>query len=565
MVERASPATEPPERSEAAKRRASDGAGESEGRSPSGGNETHRRWYRSLYWRIALGYVALLALLLIVQTSLAVWMTGRVWGRASRTPAQLADLVAQDLSTQLAQPPANFNLHEHLRAKYGRGYQPFVVVLRSSNEAYSNRPTVIPPNLGRDARRVLFSMTEVERERFWRGGFGGGTEPAPTNPAGQMNPGAPGAPGPPGGPGGPGGGRGFGGRGRRPFAEFADITIGGAVEGLVVVPNSPPPLDVSIREIAPTLAWEGVGLLSAGAAIMAFVIFRPTRARLRSLEEAARALGEGRSEVRANEAGGDEVSALAVTFNKMADDLHARARALAESDRARRQLLADVSHELMTPLSGIRGYVETLGMPELALDEATRRRYLGIVDEETHKLEAIIGDLLDLARLEGGGDTLEREPVLVDDLFRRVVDRHQPLLRERNITLTAASAPDTPLAYGDPDRLEQALQNVAANAIRHTPDGGRVTLDAAPDGDRVRITIADTGPGIPPEHLAHVFDRFYKVDASRAGTRVPSGSGLGLSIVRAIVLRHGGDVRASNAPDGGAAFTFLLPSVTTAR
>jgi len=520
--------------------------------------ETHRRWYRSLYWRIALGYVALLALLLIVQTSLAVWMTGRVWGRASRTPAQLADLVAQDLSTQLAQPPANFDLNEHLRVKYARGYQPFVVVLRSSPEVYSNRPTVIPPNLGRDARRVLFGMTEADRERFWRGGFGGGTEPGPpATPAGQASPG--GQPS-------PGGGRGFGGgRGRRPLAEFADITIGGAIEGVVVVPSTPPPLDVSIREIAPTLAWEGVGLLGAGAAIMAFVIFRPTRARLRSLEEAARALGEGRSEVRANEAGGDEVSALAVTFNQMADDLHARAEALAESDRARRQLLADVSHELMTPLSGIRGYVETLGMPELVLDDATRRRYLGIVDEETHKLEAIIGDLLDLARLEGGGDTLDREPVLVDDLFRRVVDRHQPLLRERHITLTVASAPDTPLVYGDPDRLEQALQNVAANAIRHTPDGGRVTLEAAPDGDRVRITIADTGPGIPPEHLAHVFDRFYKVDASRAGTRAPSGSGLGLSIVRAIVLRHGGEIRVSNTPDGGAAFTFLLPSATTAR
>ena len=136
---------------------------------------------------------------------------------------------------------------------------------------------------------------------------------------------------------------------------------------------------------------------------------------------------------------------------------------------------------------------------------------------------------------------------------------------ERGIALTATSAPGTALLYADPDRLEQALQNVAANAIRHTPSGGRVTLKAGPDGDRVRITIADSGPGIPPEHLTHIFDRFYKVDASRAGTRGPAGSGLGLSIVRAIVQRHGGDIDASNAPEGGAVFTFLLPSVTTAR
>jgi signal transduction histidine kinase len=491
--------------------------------------EPRRRWYRSLYWRIAIGYIAVLALLMLAQTSLAVWMTGRIWGRASRTPAQLADLVALDLEKQLEQNPA-VDLNEYLPQKYGRGYQPFVVVLRGSDDTFSNRPTVVPPNLSRDARRVLFGAQnpEFDRERFGRGGGGG--------------------------------------RGRRPFAEYADINLHGAVDGIVAVPSTPPPLEVSIREVAPTLAWVGIGLLGAGAAIMAFVIFRPTRARLRSLEDAARALGEGRTGVRANEAGGDEVSALAITFNTMADDLHARAEALAESDRARRQLLADVSHELMTPLSAIRGYVETLGMPELGLDEGTRQRYLAVVDEETHKLEAIIGDLLDLARLEGGGETLEREPVLIDDLFRRVADRHQPRLRERGITLSTASAPGTPLLYADPDRLEQALQNVAANAIRHTPDGGRVTLSAEPDGDRVRVTIADTGPGIPPEHLSHVFDRFYKVDASRAaGTRVPSGSGLGLSIVRAIVLRHGGEVRASNTPEGGAAFTFLLPSATTAR
>jgi signal transduction histidine kinase len=304
----------------------------------------------------------------------------------------------------------------------------------------------------------------------------------------------------------------------------------------------------------------GLAALSLGAAVMALVIFRPTHLRLRSLEDAARALGEGRTDVRANESGGDEVSALAATFNTMAADLQVRAAAVAESDRARRQLLADVSHELMTPLSAIRGYVETLSMPELILDEDTRRRYLDITHRETHKLEAIIGDLLDLARLEGGGDTIEPEEVLADDLFRRVADRHRPTLCERKITLASTTAPGTPHIWGDADRLEQALQNLAANAIRHTPDGGTVTLLAEPEGNRVRVSVTDTGPGIPPEHLPHIFDRFYKADASRAGTRVPSGSGLGLSIVRAIVVRHGGEIHASNTPGGGAIFTLTLPA-----
>ena len=520
--QRASTASESRERSAPSKRRAREHAGESEGRSPSG--ETARRWYRSLYWRIALGFVALLAVQLVLQTALAVWMTDRVWGRAQRTPAELADTVAQDLSAQLAQN-LSFDVERHLRDRYSSGYQPFVVVIDGDPRTFSNRAP-IHPTIGRDARRRLSGGE-------WRGGEmrGGGR-----------------------------GGRPEGDGSRRSFAEFADITVNGTRTGIVAVPGSPPPLSMSLHAIAPTLAWIGIAMLAGGAAIMALLIFRPTHRRLRSLEEAARALGEGRTDVRANESGGDEVSALSATFNRMAADLHARATALAESDRARRQLLADVSHELMTPLSAIRGYVETLGMRELNIDEPTRAKYLDIAYQETHKLEAIIGDLLDLARLEGGGDSLDYEAVLANDLFRRVADRHRPTLIERRIDLTTTVADGTPLIWGDADRLEQALQNVAANAIRHTPDGGRVTLHAEPAGDRVRITVADSGPGIPAEHLAHIFDRFYKADASRAGTRVASGSGLGLSIVRAIVVRHGGEVHAANAPAGGAVFELLLPA-----
>jgi two-component system, OmpR family, sensor kinase len=150
----------------------------------------------------------------------------------------------------------------------------------------------------------------------------------------------------------------------------------------------------------------------------------------------------------------------------------------------------------------------------------------------------------------------------VADLFVRVADRHLPAMRDRGVVLERDMAQGTPPIRGDAARLEQALQNLAANAIRHTPPGGRVVLHASPADNGVRIVVRDTGPGIPPEHLARVFDRFYKVDASRAGTAVPSGSGLGLSIVRAIVERHGGTVTASNAPEGGAEFELVLPAYT---
>jgi signal transduction histidine kinase len=255
--------------------------------------------------------------------------------------------------------------------------------------------------------------------------------------------------------------------------------------------------------------------------------------------------------VRVPEGGGDEVAAVARSFNHMAEEL-------AGSDKARRQLLADVSHELMTPLTAMRGYVETLAMPEFKLDDETRRRYLAIVTEETHRLEHIIGDLLDLARLEGGGGTVRRESVEVTWLFERVAARHERELRERHVTLVQHVSDDAAHVIGDPDRLEQALQNLAANALRHVDDGGQITLEAGVVEGGISLRVRDTGPGIAPEHLPLIFDRFYKIDAAR---KAAGGSGLGLSIVKAIVERHGGTIVAYNdANRGGAVFEIVLPA-----
>jgi two-component system sensor histidine kinase BaeS len=252
---------------------------------------------------------------------------------------------------------------------------------------------------------------------------------------------------------------------------------------------------------------------------------------------------------RAPERGGDEVSAVARSFNRMADELAARAQALEESDRARRQLLADVSHELLTPLTAMRGYLDTLAMPELEIDAATRERYLAIVNDETLRLERIVGDLLELARLEGGGTKIRNERVPIAALFERVRARHERAAEAQGVRLDTEIQKDAEFVEGDPDRLEQALQNLAANALRHTPSGGAIRLEALRSDDRVR----DTGPGVTPEHLPLIFDRFYKADTAR---KAAGGSGLGLSIVKAIVERHGGTITASN--DGGAVFDISL-------
>ena len=488
-------------------------------------------WYRSLYWRIALGFVGALALLLVAQALVFVWVSGRaaeVW--PGRTPAEYAQVIAADVATVLVEQP-ELNLDGYVARRFPGSYRAFVVVTRDRQVIYG-RGVPAPPMLGRAALARLGPEVGAGSDTL-RGGRGGrgGRE-----------------------------GR-FGGPGPdavRPTFVFAPIVVDGLTVGMVAVTETPPPMWAAINNLGPTLAVQALVVLCVGALLVSLLVFRPARRRLTSLQSAVQHFGAGRTDVRAPEGGGDEVAALARAFNEMAARLDERQQLLTESDRVRRQLLADVSHELGTPLAAIRGYVETLSMPTVGLDEPRRLRYLGIVTQETERLERIVGALLDLARLEGGGQHLEMTPVSVRALFQRVADRHAPALHDASVTLSTAVEPESLMVLGDSTRLEQALQNLAANALRHTPAGGAIHLRASVDGEDVVVSVEDTGPGVPPEHLPRVFDRFYKVDASRTGTTTPSGSGLGLSIVRAIVTRHGGTVHVDNMPGGGARFTLRV-------
>jgi two-component system sensor histidine kinase BaeS len=495
-------------------------------------------WYRSLYWRIALGSIAVLAVLLLAQAIVFLWMSGTI---ATTLLGQSPDRIAADAAREVAaalQKDPNTDIEEFVRDRYGSLPQPLMVVLEDGRAVRNHE---LPPPDGM---------------RRWPGRF-----PGAAGGGGDAGRGAP-AEGPP--PGGqPGGGprpwKPRMGPGREgPPGERAAIEIEGSQVGVVFVAGRNPRTTMFLREFAPTQAVIGVILLIVGSAVASLAIFRPAHRRLRGLEKVAQAIGEGDLTARAPEAGGDEVTALARAFNLMAGDLEARTRAMELSDRTRRQLLADVSHELKTPLAAIRGYAETLSMPEVRLNEDTRRRYLEIVGDETLKLERIVGDLLDLARLEGGGLTLTCGEVPVAQLFRRVADRHEREMLEKQVALETAVAADMPAVWGDAARLEQALQNLVANALRHTPEGGQISLVAARTGEGVRLTVRDTGSGIPEGHLPHIFDRFYKSDASRTDPYSKSGSGLGLSIVKAIVERHGGTVAAANTSAGGAEFTITL-------
>ena len=501
--------------------------------------------------------------MLAAEAALFIWTSQRIAGTMpARSPRRLAVLVASDVGTALAANPS-LDLEKYVSEQYAHIFQTFLVIMRDGRVA-SNHDDVDDDLM--DEARAESRLLEFSR----RGRFGG----PPGEPGGRPDFREPprrliepdGSPGPSGPPPAippdeqnePNGFRERRGGGLRSSAfrsaEVAAIIVGGAPVGRIAVLPGAPAFREVLRELGPQMALVAGGVLSFGTVMIALVVFGPTRKRLKQVQSATERLGAGDVSARAPEDGGDEVAAVARSFNRMADELTNRARALEVSDKARRQLLADVSHELMTPLTAMRGYIETLSMADVRLDAPTRERYMSIVEEETHRLERIIGDLLDLARLEGGGGTLRHEHVPVSMLFDRLASRHEAELTRRGVTLATHIGPSAECVTGDPDRLEQALQNLVANALRHTPDAGTIAVSADTKADGLHFVVRDTGPGIPPEHLPLIFDRFYKADASRRAT---TGSGLGLSIVKAIIERHGGSIAART--ENGAVFEIVLP------
>lgn len=232
---------------------------------------------------------------------------------------------------------------------------------------------------------------------------------------------------------------------------------------------------------------------------------------------------------------------------------HVRAE---QADQSRRQLIVNASHELRTPVASISAHVESLLKPGRELDEETRN-YLSVVAAETGRLGSLVDDVLSLARADADELRLEIRPIDVPAVIARVCDALAPLARrERNLSLVHSSALGLPPAMADRERLAQVISNLVRNSVNNTPEGGIISVEAALRGDRVAITVSDTGIGIEPEDLHRIFERFYRTDEARA--RDTGGSGLGLAIVRDLVTAMGGSITAESVPGVGSTFHVLL-------
>ena len=228
---------------------------------------------------------------------------------------------------------------------------------------------------------------------------------------------------------------------------------------------------------------------------------------------------------------------------------------LRRADRIRRDFVANVSHELRTPLTAVRGYVEAL--MDDPVEPEQQRTFLEVIDRHTARMERLVRDLLRLARLDAQQETANVRPIDVATLFHEAANDLTERIERQALQVDIKVKPAAAVIEADPTKMHDALRNLIENAVNYSAKGARIELEAHADGDRVMLTVADYGPGIPEADLGRVFERFYRVDTSR--TRDPGGTGLGLSIVRHLVELHGGKVSASNRPEGGAVFAISLP------
>ena len=301
-------------------------------------------------------------------------------------------------------------------------------------------------------------------------------------------------------------------------------------------------------ELLRALGQSGLVALALSL-ILAFVLSRSVAAPLSQISEAARRLASGQKTV-VQPAGPKEVRILAQSFNEMSAQVFS-------SQQSQRDFVANVSHELKTPLTSVQGFAQAILDGTAATPEA-RQQAAQVIYDESGRMHRLVLDLLDLARLDAGTADLRRERVELDVLLQAVIERLMPQSAQAGVDLVDQIG-SLPSVVGDGDRLSQVFNNLVENAIKHTPAGGKVWISTQAADGGVTVSIRDTGPGIPPEELNRIFERFYQIDKSRK--HGPSHSaGLGLAIAGQIVEAHGGRISARSVVGEGSEFTVTLPA-----
>jgi len=469
----------------------------------------------SLFWTIAGVFLLTIIVGTLVQVLVAVAVLQPLEARDARARAELAASSAAAAIAGARGPLRPDTLLARYREALGPGPPAFVVYRAEDGRAWTDRPI-------RSGALARFIGVPVARDTF------------------------PGRPG----------------RGSR-WNRFEILARRPVLRGtlppgeiLVVRPERPPGL-TGLPESRASLLFMPIAVLAS--VVTGLVMMRVLVRRLRALELLAARVTEGDLSVRIQDRSGDEIGRLAERLDQMTERLSEARDRLETTERQRRQLFADITHELATPLTSIRGYAETLLDPKVTVSPSERTRYVHGVLDEARRLDRLIRDLFELARLEAGATPLAKERLDWVALCRNTVERFAPRFRDAGLRLSWATSTAEAWIEADGHRIEEVLDNLLVNALRYVPRGGTVELGLSRPPEaagRYRLTVSDDGRGLTPEELPHVFERFYRGSGAREG----GGSGLGLAIVKEIVERHGGAARARGRMPHGLSIEIELPA-----
>jgi len=276
---------------------------------------------------------------------------------------------------------------------------------------------------------------------------------------------------------------------------------------------------------------------------------------LREINYAAQRFQQGDLEYRIQGNDKTDLVGLASTYNHMAETILTDMDKIKSLEKLRRDLIANISHDLRTPLAIIQGYIETLQMKEKELSDVERNDYLNKINSSGERLSKLISQLFEYSKLEANQITPEKEPFLISELANDIHRNYQVLAKKKKITLHLKMAEQTPLVFADISLVERAIQNLMDNALKFTPEGGEVTVEIHPKKKDVEISIKDSGPGIAKEHQQLVFERYRQTKTGKE----KEGAGLGLAIVRKIMELHNASIRVLSQPNEGTTFSFSLP------
>jgi len=300
----------------------------------------------------------------------------------------------------------------------------------------------------------------------------------------------------------------------------------------------------------------GIILLVTG--IVGLILFGFLTRRLRRMADTIDKFDQGDLDQRVPVNSNDEIGRLAQSFNSMADTLQENVKELKKTDQLRRELIANVSHDLRSPLASIQGYLETILLKGIELSDEKREKYFDIILKNTVGLRKMVDELFELSKLDTQHVKPNMEPFSISDLVQDVALKFEPKAENKNITIKPNCPSGLPLVKGDIAMIERVLSNLIENAIQYSEEGD-IEIALTANNSSVSIEVKDHGPGIPEKDLPHIFDRFYRAEKSRS--RSSGGTGLGLAIAKKIMELHGQDINVQNRYDKGAIFTFELKAV----